>query len=145
MDSRKCHNILVVDEESEYAPFIEQILEEYFPNISNLFWIVDEGDVIDFLITKTSPIVSIILLEVENSNFDSMALIRKLKDESSPFKIIPVIIFSRIQELSVISKFFPLGVNSWVQKPTDLENLPRIIGIICKFWHKHTILPSFIT
>lgn len=144
MDSRKCHNILVIDEEVEYAPLIEQILGDSLPNISNLFWFVDEGSVVDFLNTKTSPVISIILLEVENSNFDGVALLRKLKDESSPFKIIPVIIFSKNQELSVINQSFSLGANSWVQKPPDLENFQIMFGIICEFWLKHAILPSSI-
>ncbi|MFX1505792.1 MAG: response regulator [Promethearchaeota archaeon] len=145
MDSSKCHNILVVDEEVEYAPIIEQILGESFPNISNLFWFVDEGSVVDFLNTKTSPTISITLLEVENLNFDGLALLRKLKDDSSPFKIIPIIIFSRIRDLSVICKSFSLGANSWVQKPTDLENFRIVIRAICEFWLKHTILPSSVT
>ena len=130
MDSRKCHNILVIDEEVEYAPLIEQILGDSLPNISNLFWFVDEGSVVDFLNTKTSPVISIILLEVENSNFDGVALLRKLKDESSPFKIIPVIIFSKNQELSVINQSFSLGANSWVQKPPDVENFQIMFEIV---------------
>lgn len=144
MDSRKYHNILVVDEEVNYAPLMEQVLGESFPNIGNLFWFVDESALVDFLNTKTSPTISIILLEIENSNFDGLTLLEKLKDESSPFKITPIIIFSRIQELAVINKSFSLGANSWVHKPTNLENFRIVIKIICEFWLKHTILPSSV-
>jgi DNA-binding NtrC family response regulator len=144
VNSPKCHNILVVDEEVEYAPLIEQILEGSFPNVSNLFWFVDEGAVVDFLNTKTPSTISITLLDVENSKLDGMGLLKKLKDESSPFKIIPIIIFSRIRDLSVISKSFCIGANSWVQKPKNLENFRKVVEDICEFWLKNTILPSSI-
>jgi hypothetical protein len=86
VDSRKSQNILVIDEEVEYAPLIEQIIGESFPNIRNLYWFIDESALVDFLNTKTSPTISITLLEVENSNFDGLALLKMLKEESSSFK-----------------------------------------------------------
>ena len=142
MDHNKSHNILVVDEEVEYAPLIEQILGKFYPNSSNLFWFEYEGAVLDFLNTKLSPTISIVLLDINNSNFNGITLLKRLKDESSPLKIIPIIIFSRLQDFSVIRKAFCLGANSWVQKPTDMETFRTVLEIICEFWLKHTILPS---
>ncbi len=142
MDPRKNHNILVLDEDVEFVPLIEQILVHLFSNMSNVFWFDKEAAVLDFLNTNPSPTISIVLLDVENSNFDGIAVLKHLKGESSPLKIIPVIIFSRLQEVSVIRQCFSLGANSWVHKPTDFPKFQKILEVICEFWLKHTILPS---
>ena len=142
MDPSKNHNILVLDEDVAYAPLIEQILVQFFSNMSYVFWFDKEAAVLDFLNTKSLPTISIVLLDIENSNFDGIAVLKHLKDESSPLKIIPVIIFSRLREVSVIRQCFSLGANSWVHKPTDLLKFQKILEVICEFWLKHTILPS---
>ena len=142
MDPNKSHNILVIDEEVEYAPLIEQILGKFFPNGGNLFWFEYEGAILDFLNTKTPPTISIVLKDINNLNFNGMTLLKRLKGEFSPLKVIPIIIFSRLEDFSVIREYFCLGANSWVQKPTDLENFRTVLEIICEFWLKHTILPS---
>ena len=144
MDRTKSHNILVIDEEVDYASLVQQILEKSCPNGSTLFWFEYEGAVLDFLYSKTPPIISIVLLDVNNSNFNGIALLKKLKDESSHLKIIPIVIFSRSRDFSVIRQSFSLGANSWVHKPTALENYQTVLETICEFWLKHTILPSFL-
>jgi two-component system response regulator len=142
VDPRKNHNILVLDEDIEYAPLIEQILVRFFSNMSNVFWFENEDAILDFINIKTPSTISIVLLDIENSNFDGIAVLKHLKGESSPLKIIPVIIFSRLQDVSVIRQCFSLGANSWVHKPTDLTKFQEILEVICEFWLKHTILPS---
>ncbi|MFX0122794.1 MAG: response regulator [Candidatus Hodarchaeota archaeon] len=142
MDPHNSHNILVIDENIEYAPLLEQILGEFFSNMSNVFWLENKSAVLDFLNTKTPPTISIILMDIENSNFDGIAVLKQFKDESSSLKNIPIIIFSRLHEFSIIRHCFSLGVNSWIQKPTDFQKFQTILEIICEFWLKHTILPS---
>lgn len=142
MDPNKNHTILVIDDEVEYAPLLEQILGKFFPNGSNLYWFEYEDAILDFLNTKSPPTISIVLLDINISNFNGMTLLKRLKDEFSPLKIIPIIIFSRLQVFSDIRKSFCLGVNSWVQKPTNMKKFQTVLEIIFEFWLKHTILPS---
>jgi CheY-like chemotaxis protein len=142
VDPRKSHNILVVDEDVEYAPLIEQILGKFFSNMNNLLWFENKGCILDFFNAQTPPTISIVLLEIENSNFDGIAVLKQFKDESSPLKNIPIIIFSRLQELSIIRRCFSLGANSWVPKPTDFQKFHTVLEVICEFWLKHAILPS---
>lgn len=142
MDPRNSHNILVVDEDVNYAPLIEQILGNFFTTMNNVFWFENDGAVLDFLHTKTPPLISIVLLDIENSNFDGIAVLKQFKDESSPLKIIPIVIFSRLKELSVIKLCFSLGANSWVNKPADFQKFQTVLENICEFWLKQAILPS---
>ena len=145
MDPPKSHNILIIDRDIGYAPLIEQILANDFSNMSDIFWFEDEEAVMDFLSEKTPPIISIVLLDIENSEIDGIAILKRLKDKSSSFKNIPLIIFSRLQDLSVIKQCFILGANSWVHKPRDLKKIRKNLELICQFWLTHTILPSSLT
>ncbi|UCG03048.1 MAG: response regulator [Candidatus Heimdallarchaeota archaeon] len=142
MDPPKNHSVLVVDEDTEYTPLIEQILTDMFSSTIDMFWFKNEEEVFDFLNAKTPSIISIVLLDIENSNFDGIAVLRQFKEESSPFKDVPIIIFSRLYEITTIRQCFNLGANSWVLKPRDLKKFRKKLETICEFWFKHAILPS---
>ena len=145
MDHLNGHNILLVDDDSEQAPIIKQILETSISKKITVFWYKNGVAALDFLAVKTSPTISLVLLETKNTNFDGISVLKQLKDVSSPHRIIPVIIFSRSKDLPSIKQCFSLGANSWVRKSSDSNTLKKDLEAILEFWLVHAILPSALT
>ena len=145
MDHLNGHNILLVDDDSEQAPIIKQILETSISKKITVFWYKNGVAALDFLAVKTSPTISLVLLETKNTNFDGISVLKQLKDVSSPHRIIPVIIFSRSKDLPGIKQCFSLGANSWVRKSSDSNTLKKNLEAILEFWLIHAILPSTLT
>ncbi|MFX1282199.1 MAG: response regulator [Promethearchaeota archaeon] len=145
MDRPNGYNILLVDDDIEQALFIKQILETSFSNEIVVFWYENGEAALDFLDVKTSPTISLILLEIESTTFDGVSVLKRLKSVSSRHRIIPIIIFSRSQDQPRIKRCFSLGVNSWVKKPSDPRVFRDTLGIILEFWLTHAILPSSLT
>ncbi|UCG89838.1 MAG: response regulator [Candidatus Heimdallarchaeota archaeon] len=145
MDHPNGYNILLVDDDIEQAPFIKQILETSFSNRITVIWFENGVEALDFLDIKTSPPISLILLEIESTIYDGVSILEQLKDESSHHRIIPIIILSRSRDLRRIKGCFSLGANSCVKKPSDPKVLRNILGVVLEFWLTHAILPSSLT
>ncbi len=145
MDHLNGHNILLVDDDSEQAPIIKQLLETSITKKITVFWYKNGVAALEFLAVKTSPTISLVLLETQNTNFDGISVLKQLKDVSSPHRIIPVIIFSRSKDLPRIKQCFSLGANSWVRKSSDSNRLKKNLEAILEFWLIHAILPSTLT
>ncbi|MFX0050225.1 MAG: response regulator [Candidatus Hodarchaeota archaeon] len=138
-------NVLLIDDNERQADIIINTLKSSIVNEVNVFWHKSGRTALDFLNTKGSPVISLILLEIEISDSSGDELVIQIKNESSPHKIIPVIIFSNTKNLSLITHYFTLGINSWVRKPSEPDMLQETINLIHDFWFEHVILPSTLT
>ena len=145
MDRRNGLNILLVDDDIKQVPFITQILETSFSNRITVFWYENCVEVLEFLQVKTTPRISLVLLEIETTNFNGVSFLEQLKDDSSRHRSIPIIIFSKTQDLPRIKRCFSLGANSWIKKPSDPKVLQNTLEIILEFWLSHATLPSTFT
>lgn len=112
-------NILLLEDDKEFASNLVQVLELYFQtvyfktNISDALAIVQKE--------KIDVIISDIHLEKENG-LDFIAVLRKEKND------IPIIIFSGFKDEKYLFKAIELGVIDYIVKPFDLKRLEEVLS-----------------
>ncbi|MDF1882567.1 response regulator transcription factor [Sulfurimonas sp. SAG-AH-194-C21] len=112
-------NILLLEDDKEFASNLVQVLELYFQtvyfktNISDALAIVQKE--------KIDVIISDIHLEKENG-LDFIATLRKEKND------IPIIIFSGFKDEKYLFKAIELGVIDYIVKPFDLKRLEEVLS-----------------
>ncbi|MFX0174172.1 MAG: response regulator [Candidatus Hodarchaeota archaeon] len=145
MYSQNDFNVLLIDDNERQADIIINTLKSSTVNKVNVFWHKSGRTALDFLNTKGSPNISLILLEIEISDLSGDELVIHIKNDSSPHKIIPIIIFPNSKNQTLITHYFTLGINSWVRKPSEPNILRETINFIHDFWFNHAILPPTLT
>jgi response regulator RpfG family c-di-GMP phosphodiesterase len=138
-------NVLLIDDNERQVDIIINTLKSSTEYKVNVFWHKSGRNALDFLNTKGSPIIYLILLEIEISDSSGDEFVIQIKNNSSPHKIIPIIIFSNLKNQTLITHYFSLGINSWVRKPLEPKVLRETINFIQDFWFGHAILPSTLT
>ena len=63
----------------------------------------------------------VILLDISLAGYDGREICKQLKSPESPFKHIPIILFSAMSELEI--KYLECGANDFIKKPFDTVDL----------------------
>jgi CheY-like chemotaxis protein len=138
-------NVILIDDNIKQVDIIIETLETSSTNRINVFWHKSGHIALDFLNTKGTPVIPVILLEIEMSDSSGEEIVIQIKSDSSLHRNIPIIIFSNSTKSSQIKNYFSLGINSWIKKPSDPDTLRETLNIIHDFWFGHVILPSTLT
>lgn len=79
------------------------------------------------------PLPSLILLDMNLPGRSGLQFVDWLRgrEESRP---IPVIAFTGMVDNDLIRKAFSAGVNSYIQKPTDIAEMESALRLVLKYW-----------
>ena len=94
----------------------------------------------EFSALDTSPLPSIILLDLNLPGLDGRDILRLIKAEPKLRKI-PVIVLTTSNAEKDIEQCYADGANSYVQKPVDMQNFVLAISRLKDFWLEIAILP----
>ena len=135
--------ILLVDDSISQSHLIKESLESSKIGKFKVFSCNISDNVLNLLESNNPPLFSLILLEIDSSLDKGLGLLKQIKSKLSPYKIIPVVIFSKIINLETIKECFLLGANSFIKKPSK-SNYQKILDTITKFWFVHASLPPVL-
>ena len=145
MDQQKNYKILLIDDDVQGAQITKTVFKEFSAKNLDPVWYKSGSDAVDFLETKKSPGISLVFLEIEISDPSGITILKRLKDNSTDYRTIPAIIFSRSNDESKINHCFSLGANSWVRKPLNTDKWPSTLNIVLNFWFIYVVLPPTVT
>ncbi len=138
------NDILLVEDRRSHQDLVLEAFEEN--NIPHQVHIVGNGEeALDFLQRRqnyaNAPRPDLIVLDLNLPKMDGRELLGILKQHPD-LKTIPVVVFSSSSAASDVLGSYSLHANSYVTKPTDLEQFFAAVQGIVDFWLKLAALPS---
>ncbi len=90
---------------------------------------------------KTSPRPDLILLDLNMPKVDGREALKVIK-QNPDLRHIPVIVFTTSQSEDDIDTSYMLGVNSYITKPMNFDELTHLIKDLDAYWFKTVSLPK---
>ncbi len=137
--------ILVVDDNPADVYLLQQEALSTISRPHRLDWVKDGSEALDFLHRRGSHANALrpdlVLLDINMPLVNGLEALREIKSDPE-LSIIPVIMLSTSAVPDEVRESYQAHANCYVQKPTTLEQLVRLIGVIESFWMDLAILPG---
>jgi len=141
--------ILLVEDNDNDAELALRALRK--KRLANRIQLVRDGEeALDFIFCRGSysarsfnHFPKLILLDLKLPKVDGMEVLRQLKGDSRT-RPIPVAILTSSKEDNDMTRGYELGVNSYIQKPVDFEQLCETVSHLGMYWLLVNQLPNQI-
>jgi CheY-like chemotaxis protein len=90
---------------------------------------------------QNSPRPSLIVIDLNLPGTDGREVLRRLKQDEC-LKTIPIVVFTTSNNPKDIEDCYQFGVNSYIVKPINIQQLKRDIEVILAYWFEVTNLPE---
>lgn len=131
--------ILLVEDNEDHAEITMFTLQEN--EVENpIFWMKDGQAAVDFMFHQgeyTDPVAyptpGLILLDLKLPKMDGLEVLERIKGEPR-LRRIPIVMLTTSNREEEILRSYDLGVNSYVTKPVQFEELTQKLTHIVSFW-----------
>ena len=145
--SSKSITILLADDDADDRMMAAEALEE--SRLANDVRFVEDGEeLIDYLrrngkyqAAGSAPRPGLILLDLNMPKMDGREALREIKADPE-LRSIPVIVLTTSKAEEDIYRTYDLGVNSFITKPVNFEQLVIVMKALGKYWFEIVELPS---
>jgi CheY-like chemotaxis protein len=93
-----------------------------------------------YLDAEMAPRPDLILLDLNMPRLGGKELLSQLKNDDD-FKMIPVVAFTTSGREEDVMQCYQLGVNSYIQKPSDFDEFQTVMRTIEDYWLKAGLFP----
>jgi CheY-like chemotaxis protein len=137
--------LLVDDDELDAELTIRALRKEGLAN--RIYWAKDGQEGLDFVYRQGSfkdrdgANPKLILLDIKMPKVDGIEVLRRLKSDPAT-RLIPIVIMTSSDRDRDVVESYRLGVNAYVVKPIDFENLSKAITHLGFFWMAVNRLPA---
>ncbi|RMG69711.1 MAG: response regulator [Bacteroidetes bacterium] len=137
----------MADDDPEDRMLIADALAE--SGLDTPFHFVENGEeVMDFLYNKgpfdnpqAYPRPGLILLDLNMPRKDGREVLREIK-ANPDLRRIPIIVLTTSKAEEDIFRSYNLGVNSFITKPVNFDQLVEMIGVLGRYWLEIVELPK---
>lgn len=136
--------ILVVEDD----PVAIRLLEEAFDEVERTFSHVvttDGVEAFDFLFRRgdyeDAPSPDLIVLDLNLPGKTGRQILEEIKEEAD-LKLIPVVVFSQIDDPETIADCYRIGANAYITKPAGYEEMLEVTQRLVDFWLDSAETPS---
>ncbi len=131
--------ILLVEDNPDHTELILRSLEEH--RVGNQIYHVADGEkALDYLLRrgdytdpKTSPLPSLILLDLRLPKVDGLEVLKTIKG-SEELRTIPVVILTTSDQERDVAKAYEFHANSYLVKPVDFDKFSKLIDDMGFYW-----------
>ena len=133
--------ILLVEDDPSDIAFAHAACELCNPPI-HLVVVDDSIEALAWLSHNAQNLLpSLILLDLKLPKLSGLAVLRRLRMEASTADL-PIIVFSEISEQSDVLLSYQIGANSFVNKPTDINQYHELLRELVSYWLQPRPTPS---
>ena len=133
-------DILLVEDNDGDIGLICEALEDISAEL-NLRIVKDGFKALEFIRTAAVK-PRLIILDLNIPGKTGFDVLTELKDDPE-WKEVPVIVFTSSSAYLDVRKAYRLHANSFVRKPTDVDEFFATVASIERFWARTAILPGF--
>lgn len=130
--------LLVEDSPDEAAFFTRTFNQTHLP--ARLHIVTDGREAVDFVFgtgsyAQRNPAVKprLIVLDLKLPRMNGLEVLRQLKSDLRS-RNIPVVVLSSSREESDLVESYAMGVNSYLVKPVDFDQLVASIRVLGEYW-----------
>jgi len=131
--------VLLVEDNEADIDLVKTGLEEAGSSIK-LHVKSDGREALRFLDAQ-KPRPDLVILDLNLPGANGFDILESMKSNPD-LREIPVVVFSTSTASRDIRKAYGLSANSYVKKPSDLDEYDRAVGAIRQFWMETAALPS---
>ncbi len=131
--------VLLVEDNPDDARIVTQTLMQQHPDV-NIKHVQDGAEALDclfgtgpYLGRQTPYTPHLILLDVKLPRVSGLEVLRIIKSYART-RTIPIVIFSETPEEKRVIEGYELGANSYVLKPSSLEQFREVVKQIGGYW-----------
>lgn len=142
----KPFTILIAEDDPDDRLIIKDAFEEAGVH-QKIHYVEDGQELMDYLCLQgkySGPNHSlrpgIILLDLNMPKKNGQDALREIKSNPN-LRRIPVVVMTTSKRVEDIGLLYDLGVNSYIQKPTDFATLVAIVKMLSKYWFEIVELP----
>ncbi len=144
--NEKAAVILLVEDDPGDQELTRRALEE--GKVRNELFIVQDGEeALDYLYHRgkyqdanLSPRPDLILLDLNMPKLNGKQVLERIRMDPELRRLAVVILTTSRQEEDII-RTYDLGVNSYITKPVDFEQLTRLVHALEAYWFQVVVLP----
>jgi CheY-like chemotaxis protein len=144
MAAKKQLFILIADDDAEDI----EMFEDALPDARSRYLIhsVQDGSkllaFLDGILKKNEPMPALIFLDLNMPVKNGREALEALKDKNSPFRQVPVIMFTTSSQPSDIESCYKCGANLYITKPATFSELKAVLKAALSFFIHVVKLPS---
>ncbi|BAY37072.1 response regulator receiver protein [Nostoc sp. NIES-2111] len=97
----------------------------------------------DYSDRQNFPRPGLILLDLNLPGTDGREVLRRIKEDDN-LKTIPVVVFTTSDNPKDIDDCYRYGVNSYIVKPINFEQLKQDVQTLVNYWFEVTALPNYL-
>lgn len=128
----KQREILVVEDDPDEEALLLRALQA--SNYTGEVSVARDGqEAIDYLMSDDNPPPRLIILDLKLPKMGGLKVLQALRVQNET-RLIPVVVFTSSTDQSDILTCYDLGVNSFVNKPTDYATFKEAIGRLVDYW-----------
>ncbi|HEY1239657.1 MAG TPA: response regulator [Bryobacteraceae bacterium] len=135
--------ILVVDDNPADLYLLREMLAAG-PHSCRVDCVRDGSEALEFLQRQSrtqSRLPDLVLMDVHMPRFDGLETLSAIKQDSE-LRVIPVIMLSTFALPAAVRRSYQAYASGFVQKPTNIEQLERLVAAIRAFWMDFVIYTS---
>lgn len=148
MTEKPYPTLLVVEDSDEDFEALGRIMQRTCDIEVPLTRCIDGDDALDFL-TRTgdyanweaSELPGLILLDLNLPGTDGREVLAQIKQDDR-LKEIPIVVLTTSSNPKDIHTCYQSGVNSYLIKPTNIEQFKASVRLFVDYWFKVVLLPS---
>lgn len=140
-------NILMADDDEDDILLTVKALKQS-KLLNRLTAVKDGEELLDYLKrrgkyknSESSPRPGLILLDLNMPKKDGREALREIKSDEN-LKDIPIVVFTTSKAEEDIYRSYKLGVNSFITKPVQFEELIGVVASLGNYWFKIVKLPN---
>lgn len=139
--------ILIADDDPDDRMLAEEALEEN--RLANDLHFVEDGEeLMDYLRRRgkyakpgSAPRPGLILLDLNMPKKDGREALEDIKSDPA-LRRIPVVVLTTSRAEEDVLRTYDLGVNSFITKPVEFEQLVEVMKDMGRYWFEIVELPS---
>jgi CheY-like chemotaxis protein len=140
--------LLVVEDSDEDFEALSRIMDQVSTFPLSVHRCIDGEDALDFLNQDgkysnvgATPKPGLIVLDLNLPGTDGREVLTTIK-QSKTLKTIPVVVLSTSSNPKDIEACYQSGVNSYILKPMNINELRDSVRMMLDYWFKATVLPT---